>query len=612
MLRREVRARVGGVLRIEEVVVVGDLFGDGRIAARGVGVEPEVAPVDRETSGPGPRHREVNALPRQVDLESVVVFRGHRDVLERVVVFVAVDAVTVGVGIEVVAVPDALLADGLVGEERVACGDHRPGPLHILFGADHAVARAALRVDRAVAEEVAAVALVGVEQVELVDELAFHHAARGAHGRGDVAEVGVVDACAVLAGHPARLEAALVLGHFVPVAREIGRDAVGEILDPVAPSERQFQAVVGHLAEVLVGGALLADGGEDRGLIKDAVGHFVIVVHFEAEAVVQHAQLQTDVGRRGGFPLQQVVRERGHDARRLLAAERVEVARGVGRLILVIADGVVAQFAPRGAQLEVVDARILHERLLRDAPSGRYRGEQAPARLAGEARRTVVTEVRFKEVAVVVGVGQAAEERSRRKVGLRAVDARHGGRRVEFHELVLREAGFLGREIRRVAVHGLESHEGREVVFFGEGVVPREIVLEGPPVGALVGLGQGQFGQVFVAVGPVVLREREGVAGFAVVLVFGTRPRVVERHVVPDAVGELDVGEDGGIDVVALLLAAETVDEIEVVARRGALLGILHPAVFPVVVGVDARRGARHVARGAREIAQFARALVSP
>ena len=116
MLRSKIGPGIIRILRVEEVVVVGDLFGDGRVAARGVGVEPEVAPVDRETSGPGPRHREVNALPRQVDLESVVVFRGHRDVLERVVVFVAVDAVTVGVGIEVVAVPDALLADGLVGE----------------------------------------------------------------------------------------------------------------------------------------------------------------------------------------------------------------------------------------------------------------------------------------------------------------------------------------------------------------------------------------------------------------------------------------------------------------------------------------------------------------
>ena len=61
-----------------------------------------------------------------------------------------------------------------------------------------------------------------------------------------------------------------------------------------------------------------------------------------------------------------------------------------------------------------------------------------------------------------------------------------------------------------------------------------------------------------------------------------------------------------------LLLAAETVDEVEVVARRGTLLGVLHPAVFSVVIGVDARRGAGHVARGARKVAQLARAFVSP
>ena len=93
---------------------------------------------------------------------------------------------------------------------------------------------------------------------------------------------------------------------------------------------------------------------------------------------------------------------------------------------------------------------------------------------------------------------------------------------------------------------------------------------------------------------------------------FGARPGIVERDVVPDAVGEFDVGEDRGVDVVASLLAAEAVDEVEVVARRGALFGILHPAVFPVVVGIDARRGAGHVVRGAAEVVQFARALVSP
>ena len=93
-------------------------------------------------------------------------------------------------------------------------------------------------------------------------------------------------------------------------------------------------------------------------------------------------------------------------------------------------------------------------------------------------------------------------------------------------------------------------------MLLGEGVVPRKVVLECPPVGAPVGLGQFQLAQVLVAVGPVVLREREGVAGLAVEPVFGARPGIVERDVVPDAVGEFDVGEDRGVDVVASLLAA--------------------------------------------------------
>ncbi len=68
-------------------------------------------------------------------------------------------AVAVGVGKDVVAVPDAALTYGLLRHELMSCINHCLEPLHVFFGAYHTVLRTSVRVHRAVGVEVRTVTL---------------------------------------------------------------------------------------------------------------------------------------------------------------------------------------------------------------------------------------------------------------------------------------------------------------------------------------------------------------------------------------------------------------------------------------------------------------------
>ena len=64
-------------------------------------------------------------------------------------------------------------------------------------------------------------------------------------------------------------------------------------------------------------------------------------------------------------------------------------------------------------------------------------------------------------------------------------------------------------------------------------------------------------------------------------------PGVVERRMIADVPRQFDIDKGGRIVVMRDIRAFVTVEVVEVIARLGALLGVLHPAVFPVVVGID-------------------------
>ena len=88
----------------------------------------------------------------------------------------------------------------------------------------------------------------------LVDELALHHPSRSVHHGGDITDVALVGAVAIFISHPAGFQTAFVLADRVPVAGEVGCDAIVEVLDVVLPAESELDTVVGHLAEILVRG----------------------------------------------------------------------------------------------------------------------------------------------------------------------------------------------------------------------------------------------------------------------------------------------------------------------------------------------------------------------
>ena len=94
------------------------------------------------------------------------------------------------------------------------------------------------------------VAGINGSQTPLIDNLALKHLLDTSGG--DISDVGHILAASILAGHPAGLEPALVLGHLVPVSCEVGRDAVVEISDIVLPSESHLEALVHDFAEILV------------------------------------------------------------------------------------------------------------------------------------------------------------------------------------------------------------------------------------------------------------------------------------------------------------------------------------------------------------------------
>ncbi len=139
---------------------------------------------------------------------------------------------------------------------------------------------------------------------------------------------------------------------------------------------------------------------------------------------------------------------------------------------------------------------------------------------------------------------------------------------------------------------------------------PVEAVLEYPLVGEVGVLGDGEVVQIVIAVGHVTGSERIGVEDLGHSLVLGVCTSIVERGVVLYAERQLDVGKDGRIDIVRPVVAGHPVEEVKVVTALGALLRILHPAIFPVVVRVYSRNGSGHI--GEVEVRQLAAALVAP
>ena len=177
--------------------------------------------------------------------------------------------------------------------------------------------------------------------------------------------------------------------------------------------QRQFDALVlraAHVA-VLMGVARTLDREEDQLVVR----RVEIEVQITVQAVVEEPEVESHVARYGGFPHQIGV---GHVfALRPVGNRRFEgqQLRVVGRILgegLAAGDVVVARQADAGAQFQLREPfGLLEERLFGDAPGHGARGEVAPRLAFLELARPVGAQRSGHQVAVVVGVVDAREER---------------------------------------------------------------------------------------------------------------------------------------------------------------------------------------------------------
>ena len=166
-------------------------------------------------------------------------------------------------------------------------------------------------------------------------------------------------------------------GHLVLVVREVGCDAVDEVLtDAVVPGDLDLIALVLDVATIDVGSSRTI--GEQRwGAHQPVLGGLLVPVEANAQTVVQETGVKAQVELFGGLPLHVLVRQDvgiGTDAGIVLAVEIVGIVEGYCGHVLERRDVTVTVLSPAGAYLQEVQpaTRRLHEALVADDPASRY------------------------------------------------------------------------------------------------------------------------------------------------------------------------------------------------------------------------------------------------
>ena len=346
---------------------------------------------------------------------------------------------------------------------------------------------------------------------------------------------GAAHLCAGVRLHDVRLAQS---EHLVADGGEVGADAVVQVAHTVAPSQREFDTCVAHLAVVGPYGAYTRC--PCLWLVEQQVGGLGCEP-FEGteQAVAEHVEVETYVGRCLRLPTKvdvhhralrgtvqhRLVLRRTEDGIEALVGPRVVDAGNVA----VVAERLhVAHLTPAGADLQVVDILLgrLEEFLFRDTPSQRERGEVATTVVRTELRAAVRTEVELCEILAVVAI----------------VDTSQVG------EL----AAFLLRTRHAVLVGGkVYLYKARHLLIVADGFEP-------VPVDVFCRMS-GQHRQMVLAEG-VLIRQR--------VVQYGGDALVA---VVVECVGEvrLDGVHADGVAVVEVLVAAKpsVYTEVELVGE---------------------------------------------
>ena len=289
------------------------------------------------------------------------------------------------------------------------------------------------------------------------------------------------------------------------------------------------------------------------------VGHLVVVVGHDAQAVLEHPQIEPDVELRGSLPAQRTVGHRRGDRRRVAGVVLRRAVRTVG---VVQPDAVVARHAVAHAQFQVVDRPHVPELLVRDVPCGGAGGKEAPLVARREFRRTVGAGREREDVTLVEVIVHAAEIGDQHLLRI-LVAGREVAARLEHGHLVRRRIGRIGRQVAVALGHVVVTGRHADLVALERAVeieVGRELIAQ--RLRARLGAAASLFERIALVV----------VAAAVVVVVHGVLRR-------------------GG----------QPVDDlpVEVEVARGALVG-----AFAVVVGlVPHRRVAVFVVAAAQQVA---------
>ena len=107
---------------------------------------------------------------------------------------------------------------------------------------------------------------------------------------------------------PVFLEFAFELHYFIGVEREVHTHPVFEIFsDAVVPVEGKFNTTVAHFTQILGSRAYNTHRKIEFGMVENVRSILIIIVYLTRQAVVEEAEIKSDVGGSGTFPMQLVV-----------------------------------------------------------------------------------------------------------------------------------------------------------------------------------------------------------------------------------------------------------------------------------------------------------------
>ena len=248
----------------------------------------------------------------------------------------------------------------------------------------------------------------------------------------------------------------------------------------VVPVERQFPSV-----RLKVGGVLHRCGCSEHARqlhtrCEHALGLAVVPVEYHVESIVEESEVDTEVECRHLLPCERIA----HELRLLEGCHLLVAYHPVGTnrfhtwYVSVSRDVLVADVTPRHAQLEVRNhlAAPLHEVLLADAPSCRYRGEESEAVLLGELRGSVVASVVLEKILALVGIGETIEQTAHRvaAVVVACIVGTCGLR--QRGQFLVDHVGAVGCVVSVVVALLVEAcHDGEVVVGYAARVVGVEV-----------------------------------------------------------------------------------------------------------------------------------------